>query len=34
VLALLIPSLNVFTSCEGGANAYEPPFAVLRELGQ
>ncbi|MEN9573097.1 MAG: hypothetical protein RL514_952 [Verrucomicrobiota bacterium] len=25
---------NFFTSREGGANAYEPPFAVLRDLGQ
>lgn len=24
---------NFFTSREGGANAYEPPFAVLRDLG-
>jgi len=24
---------NFFTSREGGANAYEPPFEVLRELG-
>ena len=25
---------NFFTSREGGANAYEPPFEVLRDLTQ